>query len=89
MIIVAGSLLVDPEAREDYLDGCRSVVETAREASGCLDFALSSDLVEPGRINVYERWDSAEALERFRGEGPPSEQLAELREIRVRDYEVT
>ncbi len=25
---------------------------------GCLDFALSADLVEPGRINIFERWES-------------------------------
>ena len=89
MIIVAGSLLVDAAERDAYLEGCHEVVAAARETPGCLDFALSADLVEPGRINVFERWESTEALERFRGDGPPSEQLAELREIRVREYEVT
>ncbi len=71
MIVVAGSLRVDAEARD-----------------GCLDFALSPDLLEPDRINVFERWESASALEAFRGSGPPGDQLAELREIRVTEYEV-
>jgi quinol monooxygenase YgiN len=88
VIIVAGSVHVDPEAREAYLEGCRGVVTAAREAPGCLDFALSADLLEKGRINVFERWESTEVLQRFRGSGPPAEQLAELREIRVREYEI-
>jgi quinol monooxygenase YgiN len=88
MIVVAGSLLVDPGARDAYLEGCREVVAAAREAEGCLDFALSPDLLEPGRINVLERWESAAALERFRGSGPPDDQLTQLLEIRVGEYEV-
>jgi quinol monooxygenase YgiN len=88
VIIVAGSVRVDPEARDAYLDGCREVVAGAREAPGCLDFALSPDLLEPGRINVFERWESASALEAFRGSGPPDDQLAQLREINVSEYEV-
>jgi quinol monooxygenase YgiN len=88
VIIVAGSVLVDPESRDAYLEGCHAVVAGARKAPGCLDFALSADLLEHGRINVYERWDSAEALARFRGSGPQGDQLAQLREIRVSEYDV-
>lgn len=33
---------------------------------GCLDFARSPDPNDPGRINVYERWESEEALPAFR-----------------------
>ena len=46
-------------------------------------------MVDPERINVYERWDTVENLKRFRGAGPPDDQLATLREIRVDDYEVS
>jgi quinol monooxygenase YgiN len=88
VIIVAGSMHLDAGARDSYLDGCREVVAAAREAPGCLDFALSPDLLEPDRINVYERWESNEDLERFRGSGPSGDQLAQLREIRVTEYDV-
>jgi quinol monooxygenase YgiN len=63
VIVVAGSVRVDAEARDAYLDGCREVVAAAREAPGCLDFALSADLLEPDRINVFERWESASLRE--------------------------
>jgi quinol monooxygenase YgiN len=49
MIIVAGHITVDPEQRESYLAGCMSVVEKARRADGCLDFAITADLLDPER----------------------------------------
>jgi quinol monooxygenase YgiN len=88
MIIVAGSLHVASEHRAAYLEGCEAVVAAARAAPGCLDFALSGDLLDAGRVNVFERWDSAESLECFRGSGSDEGQLAVLREIRVSEYEL-
>jgi quinol monooxygenase YgiN len=89
VILVAGSLSVEPSRRESYLDGCREVVAAAREAAGCLDYALSADLLEPGRINVFERWASDEALMRFRGSGPAGDQRAELLGVWVEEYDVS
>jgi hypothetical protein len=39
MVIVAGHVTVDPEQCESYLAGSVRVVEKARGAAGCLDFA--------------------------------------------------
>lgn len=89
MLIIAGRLHVDPDAREDYLDGCVAVVEQARSSPGCLDFALSADLVDPGRINVFERWESDEDLHRFRGNGPEAKQTAQIRDAEVRKYRIS
>lgn len=88
MIIVAGVLIVDPQGRDAYLEGCVSVVAAARKARGCLDFALSPDLLEASRINVYERWDSEKDLHRFRGSGPDAGQLARLLNVQVNEYAV-
>ncbi|WP_227464899.1 putative quinol monooxygenase [Nocardioides lijunqiniae] len=89
MVIVAGHLLVDPAERASYLRGCEEVVRLARDADGCLDFALSPDLLDPGRINVHERWSSRGALEAFRGSGPSEEQGAALVGASVSEYEVS
>ncbi|MER7542175.1 antibiotic biosynthesis monooxygenase family protein [Spirillospora sp. NPDC127506] len=89
MIIISGALYVDAGARDAYLGGCREVVEQARAAPGCLDFALSADLVEPDRINVYERWESGEDVERFRGAGPEPEQAAQIRRAEVMRYSIS
>ena len=88
MIIVAGALFVAPDGRDAYLEGCVAVVEAARGAPGCLDFALSADLLDAGRINVFERWESEEDLHRFRGSGPDAGQMAALLDVDVGEYEV-
>lgn len=89
MLIVAGWLRVDPAAREEYLAGCAAVVEQARAAQGCLDFTLSADLVDPGRINIHERWDDESDLLAFRGSGPEEDQQVAIVDASVRRYEVS
>jgi quinol monooxygenase YgiN len=70
-IIVSGSLHVDPAQRDVYLEARVPILAHARHAPGCLDFSLSADLLEAGRINVYERWRSREDLLAYRaGDGP-------------------
>jgi hypothetical protein len=40
----------EPETRDDYLSTCVEVVRQARASAGCLDFAISADLLDPGPI---------------------------------------
>ncbi|ARF54197.1 putative quinol monooxygenase [Streptomyces gilvosporeus] len=89
MIIVSGWLQVAPSRRAEFLSGCREVVEQARAADGCLDFALSADLLEPGRINVYERWASDAQLTAFRGAGPDPDHAAKILASEVSRYRVS
>ncbi len=89
MIIVAGSLTVDPTERADYLRGCAEVVRLARASEGCVDFAIGADLVDSARINIYERWTTAEALHTFRGSGPDSGQQAAIVAADVSEYDAT
>ncbi len=66
MIIIAGALWVAPDRRDEYLARDAAVVAHARSIPGCFDFALSADAIDPGRINVFERWADDEVLRRFR-----------------------
>jgi quinol monooxygenase YgiN len=88
VVIVAGHVVVDPQQRDGYLSGCVEVVRQARRAPGCLDFSLSADLLEPGRINILERWESQAAVEAFRGSGPSDEQGAAILAAAVAEYDV-
>ena len=88
MVIVAGHIMVNPQQRESYLAGCVGVVEQARRAPGCLDFAITADLLDPGRIDIFERWESQEAVETFRGSGPSDEQGAAMLSASVAEYDV-
>ena len=88
MVIVAGHISVEPEQRKSYLAGCMRIVEQARRAVGCLDFAICADLVDPGRVNIFELWESQAALETFRGSGPDTEQRAAMLTVSVREYDI-
>jgi quinol monooxygenase YgiN len=88
MVIVAGHITVDPEQRESHLAGCMSVVEKARRADGCLDFAITADLLDPGRVNLFERWESQAAVETFRGSGPSNKQRAATLSASVAEYDI-
>src|SRR5262245_15874490 len=70
MVIVAGHLKVDLERREDFLAGSLKIVEKARAADGCLDFAMTADPLDPGRVNLFERWESQAAVKAFRRRAP-------------------
>ena len=89
MFIVAGSLYVDPAGRDAYLASCVEVVRQARSAPGCVDFAICADLVEPGRINVYERWESDAQLLAFRGAGLSEEQATAILGAEVHRYRIS
>jgi quinol monooxygenase YgiN len=88
MIIVAGYLLVDPADRDTYLADCVGVLTQARSTRGCLDFCQSPDLLDPSRINIFELWDSQEAVEAFRGSGPSGEQQSAIQGASVSEYDI-
>lgn len=69
MLIVVGHLVLDPADRDAHVAASAGAVRLARAADGCLDFAVSADPVDPGRVNVFERWSSAEELRAFREGG--------------------
>jgi quinol monooxygenase YgiN len=87
MVIVAGHITVDPEQRESYLAGSVSVVEKARQADGCLDFAITADLLDPGRVNLFERWESQAAVESSAGAARATSNAAML-SASVAEYDI-
>jgi quinol monooxygenase YgiN len=89
MIVVAGWIRVAAEQRDAYLETCRGVVGAARAEPGCQDFSISPDLLDNQRINVFEQWESVEAVERFRGSGTPDDQQAMILDAHVVQHTVS
>lgn len=88
MVIVAGQITVEPQQRDSYLAGCVSLVREARRAAGCIDFAISADLLDAGRINIFEHWESQAAVEAFRSGGPSDDQTAAMLSASVAEYDI-
>jgi quinol monooxygenase YgiN len=89
MLVIAGHLVVDPTDRDRYVADCASVVDAARRAPGCLDFALTADTLDPARVNVFERWETDEELATFRGAGPDTGTAARILDADVRKYRIS
>ncbi|WP_280185706.1 putative quinol monooxygenase [Nocardia gipuzkoensis] len=68
MLIVAGYLRGTD--RDRSLEHCREVVALARATEDCLDCALGAGLLEPDRVDVYERWTTPGAGGNFARPGP-------------------
>ena len=66
MLIIAGYLELDPEQRDAFVDAHQDLVRRGRQASGCLDLAISPDPINPARVNNFERWESREQLNAWR-----------------------
>jgi len=88
MVIVSGHVTVEPRQREAYLAGCVRIVERSRSLAGCLDFAISADLVDSGRVNIYERWESQAAVESARSSAPGDDLDAAMLSVSVAEYDI-
>lgn len=87
-LIVAGHLRVAPANREKLLELSRPIINLARKNSKCLDFVVSPDLIDAGRVNIFERWSSRDAMDKFRMSGPDDGMDALIQDYAVEEYEV-
>jgi hypothetical protein len=75
MLIVAGFLDVDPERRDAFISGRADLMQASRDEPGCITYAFSADPIDPGRVLLFERWESKGALaahlEVLRSSSPP------------------
>ncbi|MEU4805535.1 antibiotic biosynthesis monooxygenase family protein [Actinosynnema sp. NPDC023587] len=87
-VIVAGHLTMAPEDRGDFLEGHRHIVEESRKAPGCLDLSISPDPLDPGRVNIFEFWESPEKLDAWRSVAPPPKSSVEIDDASMQKHDV-
>lgn len=61
-VIVSGWIDFDPTQRDEALRHFAVVVAQSRQEPGCIDYVFSPDPELPGRVRVFEHWDSDQAL---------------------------
>jgi quinol monooxygenase YgiN len=88
-VIVAGKVYVDPEERDRFIEGHRVIVAKARAYPGCLDVAISADPVDPGRVNLFEYWESAEVLARWRKSAPRPTVRMKMKDAEVYKHKIS
>lgn len=99
MVIVGGWFEVDPNERDAFVAGRVEGMRRSRTEQGCIEYVVAPDPVDPGRVVLFERWESqadldahlAAARER---QAAPSEGTSNApsiapRSVTIRVYDVT
>ena len=92
MVIVAGYFVVDPGQREQFLQGRAEAMQRSRAEAGCITYAFSPDPLDPGRVLLFERWESKAALAGHLAglrQRPPQQDGVEVQESEVQQYEIS
>jgi quinol monooxygenase YgiN len=61
-ILIAAQIDLDSARRDQALRSAQPWIEGALAQPGCLHYDWSADANNPERINVFEEWESEEAL---------------------------
>jgi quinol monooxygenase YgiN len=62
MLIVTGTITVDPGQMDEVMSAARDAMRASRAESGCVAYTFSPDPLEPGVLNVLECWNDQHAL---------------------------
>ena len=62
MIIIAGTIDIDPAKIDAALADAVVMMKATHEEEGNLAYVFSADPLVAGRIQLFEKWESADAL---------------------------
>jgi quinol monooxygenase YgiN len=62
MLIIAGTLDLPPENRAKLLEAAEPLMRASEAEDGCHVYLMMADPFDAGRVRIFERWDSEEAL---------------------------
>ena len=92
MLIIAGTFEVDPARRDEFIAGREAGMRESRAEAGCIDYVMSADPLQPGRVYLFERWESKEHLAphlaRVSAPPPPGDTAVPILSFDVQQYEI-
>jgi quinol monooxygenase YgiN len=62
VLLIAGSIRIDPTLRDELIGTAIEVVRELRKQVGCTDVVVSADLEDPGLLHLFQTWESQAAL---------------------------
>ena len=63
MLIVTGEIEIDPADIETLRAAAIVMMDETAKEEGCRFYRFYQDVQHPGKVRVYEEWDSREALQ--------------------------
>jgi quinol monooxygenase YgiN len=64
VIVIAGTVRVQPARREDALRVARAMAQATCAEAGCRHYRFYADVDDPGTFFLFEEWESEAALAR-------------------------
>ena len=61
-VVIAGTVDVAPEKRDRAIRDAKALIDEALAERGCVAYEWTFDPFDPGRIHVFEEWESEQAL---------------------------
>jgi quinol monooxygenase YgiN len=93
VLIVAGMFEVEPDRRQEFLTDREDSMRKSRAEPGCLEYVMSADPIDPGRVVLLERWADQQSLDvhlsAMQGAPPPPAEGVALKSAVVTVYDVS
>jgi quinol monooxygenase YgiN len=93
MVIVGGWFEVDRDERDAFVAGRIEGMRRSRAEPGCIEYVIAPDPLDPGRVVLFERWESQADLDAHLAaarQAPPSDGPSVTpTSVTVRVYDVT
>ena len=64
MLIVAGTITVDPADIDLLRPAAAEMMAATHREPGCIEYIFSISVADPGTVQIFEVWESAEDLEK-------------------------
>jgi quinol monooxygenase YgiN len=62
MLVIAGTISLDPEDRDAFLENAKAASAGTRTEEGNHEYVFSADGTDPGLVHLFELWDSEDRL---------------------------
>lgn len=63
MIVIAGTIPINPEHREAAIQAALNMAEATKQEAGCIAYQFYADLADPNTFLIFEEWESEAALQ--------------------------
>lgn len=64
MLLVAGSITVDPADVERLSEAAAAMMAATHQEPGNIEYVFSISVADPGNVQIFEIWETAEDLEK-------------------------
>ncbi|MEL6406379.1 MAG: putative quinol monooxygenase [Chloroflexota bacterium] len=63
MIVIAGTVKIDPAKREDAKAVMKTMMDATMQEDGCITYQFLFNPWDDSEVYIFEEWESAEALD--------------------------